>query len=899
MLDKRYATALCLLIGLLFSLCGAANCYAQETPVRNILLVNSYHQTMRWTQDMVTAVYDELQPDQNNLQLFIENMDTKRIYHENYMEVFGTLLKEKYRDTTFDLILVADNNAFDFMRQRRDQLFPQIPVVFCGINNLDLGTIEELADFTGVEEIFDTAATVDLALQNHPDTEEIFVVNDYLTTGRAIVAKMRIQLEPYKDQVKIRYNENLSIAELNTQIRTLKPGTIVLLGAFYSARHNNRVPGFYQSGVRLIEGSQVPVYTIYDFNIHKGVVGGKVASSYQQGKKMGQLAKEVLAGAKVKELPTINTGTTEYIFNFADLKRFSIAESDLPQGSKILNRPFSIYREYQSELILTGAFIILLLVIICALLISISRRHQAEQRLRENELKLKTIFNQSHALISLIAADETLIDINQPALAFCGRQKHELINRPFWEAGYGQSADDKQLLQRALTDATTGQVIKFELTANSAVGEEHIFDITISPVRDENGRTAYFVLERHDITHQARLAEQLRHAHKMEAVGTLAGGIAHDFNNILSGILGFSEMNLLEPDCSETIRNNCEKINSAAIRARELVLQILTFSRKDNVRIELARIDQIVQETVDLLTKTLARNIPMTVAIDPQTGWVMADKTQLHQVVMNLCTNACHANKDNGGQIFINLDAVSFDQTEEVGSETLKPGRYARLQVRDSGSGIAAEDLGRIYDPFFTTKKPGEGTGLGLSVVHGIIQNLGGAIAVTSRIAAGTVFTVWIPLSDEEPADQSATDDKGLVTGGLEHILWVDDEAMLVNLGQQFLESLGYRVTAVESSREALELFRRQPHDFDLIFSDLVMPELTGEQLAKAALKIRDDVPIILCSGHSGTLDRDKALELGAKDLLTKPLRLKNLARKIRAALDSSASSKSSPPPVS
>jgi PAS domain S-box-containing protein len=886
-INNRFLMVLVTMLVLLFSLNLATICHAQESPPRNILLLNSYHQTMRWTQDMVAAIYEELQPDNNNLQLFIENMDTKRIYNETYLSAFAQLLKAKYRDTAFDLILITDNNAFDFMRQHRDQLFPQSPVIFCGINNLDRKSVEGFTNFTGIEEIFDTAATIDLALQNHPNTKDVFVVNDYLTTGRAINAKMREQLEPYKNKLKIHYNDDLSIAALNAQIRALKPGSIVLLGAFYSARQETHVPGFYQSGMRLVEGSQVPIYAIYDFNIHEGVIGGKVASSAQQGKAIALLAKKILAEIPLITLPVIQTGKTEYIFNFETLKRFSIDEADLPKGSIIRNKPFSIYQQYQHELILIVISIFLLLIIICTLLISISRRHQAEQKLRENELKLKTIFNQSHAFLSLIAVDGRLLDINQSALSFCGRRKKAVLNRPFWDTGCWKNPEDKQLLRRTLKRAAEGEIVQYELTAISADNKQHIFDVTLSPIFDKKGRTACLVFESHDITQQRKLAEQLRHAHKMEAIGTLAGGIAHDFNNILSGILGFSEMNQLTPNCPESIRINSRKINSAALRGRELVLQILTFSRKDNVHNELVRIDQIVQEAVDLLEKTMAINLQIQVDIDPQTGGVVANKAQLHQVVMNLCTNACQAIGPKKGKIFVSLKAVTIDRMESYGPDTLPPGNFARLQVRDTGTGIETELLERIYDPFFTTKNPGEGTGLGLSVVHGIVQNLGGCIDVKSQIGSGTVFTVWIPLSDQVPEEVTKPEDITIKTTGHEHILWVDDEAMLVTLGQQFLESLGYRVTAMKSPKEALLLFEKQPYDFDLIFSDLVMPELSGDQLTKAALKIRKDIPIILCSGHSETLDKIKVIQFGARDLLTKPIRLKNLAKKIRTVLDS------------
>ncbi len=381
-----------------------------------------------------------------------------------------------------------------------------------------------------------------------------------------------------------------------------------------------------------------------------------------------------------------------------------------------------------------------------------------------------------------------------------------------------------------------------------------------------------------------QLAEQLRQSQKMEAIGTLAGGIAHDFNNILSAVLGYTELSLRNPSCEPKVKKNLEYVLMAAERGRDLVRQILLYSRKEEDNRKQLAIDQIIQGTVNLLRKTIPSTIPIRLSLSP-VGWVLGDETQIQQVVMNLCTNASHALPAQGGEILVGLQQLLIDQSASEWPPTLTQGNYAMLTVADNGVGIPPQVLTHIFDPFFTTKAQGKGTGLGLSVVHGIVKRHGGAITVESEVGKGTIFKVFFPLieaADAYPAAEPALE----VRGGTEHILWVDDEPMLKELGLEMLETLGYRVTATVSANEALELFQKKPDDFDLLISDQTMPEMPGADLMARVLAIRPGFPVILCTGHSEVLNQQNALSLGARSLLMKPLECDLLAKTIRTILD-------------
>ncbi|MGD9307914.1 MAG: response regulator [Desulfosarcina sp.] len=382
-----------------------------------------------------------------------------------------------------------------------------------------------------------------------------------------------------------------------------------------------------------------------------------------------------------------------------------------------------------------------------------------------------------------------------------------------------------------------------------------------------------------------QLEHQLRQSQKMEAIGTLAGGIAHDFNNVLSIILGNTELALADVPAEHCAHQNLERILTASLRAREMIQQLLSFSRKRESDRKPLRLNRVVAESIKLMRASLPTNISIELDISQTECTIIADATQIHQIMLNLCTNAAHAMADHGGTLTIRLEPVALDATTAADMEGLSPGNYARVIVTDTGHGIDKKIIDRIFDPYFTTKETGKGTGMGLAVVHGIIKSSGGAIKVFSRPGRFTEFHLYLPvvesMVDKEPVDFGHQQPPG----GQEHILIVDDEVMLVDMMRQVLEQLGYTVSAHTDSQSALRTVAARPHAFDLLITDMTMPEMTGTELTEAVKAVRDDLPVILCTGFNEHVRDANARTLGVQALILKPVSMQQLAETIRRVL--------------
>jgi signal transduction histidine kinase/CheY-like chemotaxis protein len=399
--------------------------------------------------------------------------------------------------------------------------------------------------------------------------------------------------------------------------------------------------------------------------------------------------------------------------------------------------------------------------------------------------------------------------------------------------------------------------------------------------RTEELKAAYDKLVQ-ETKEREQLETQLRQAQKMETLGTLVGGIAHDFNNVLAAIIGFSEMAADKMSENPRVERHLQRIHEAGVRARELIKQMLAFSRKKEPERKPVRLSSIVTETTRLIRASIPTTISIKTLVASESGPILGDVVQIQQVLLNLCTNAAHA-MPKGGVLDVTLAdcTVSPDTPDPHG---IGPGHYMKLDVRDTGTGISSDIIGRIFDPFFTTKKAGEGTGLGLSVVHGIVHQHGGYVTVESRPGEGTCFSVYFPRA-VHAARNPAADEEHVPTGN-ERVLFVDDEEALAEMGQELLESLGYEVIAKTSSLEALALVQSDPARFDIVITDQTMPELTGAELAAKVMAVRPDLAVVLCTGFSRTIDNKSAREAGVKALVMKPLTKAEIARAIREALD-------------
>ena len=379
------------------------------------------------------------------------------------------------------------------------------------------------------------------------------------------------------------------------------------------------------------------------------------------------------------------------------------------------------------------------------------------------------------------------------------------------------------------------------------------------------------------------LEARLQQAQKMVAIGTLAGGIAHDFNNILSPIVGHSELFLMDAPKNNAFRGSIQEIHTSALRAKRLVQQILTFSRQENSELQFMKIQPVVKEALKLMRSTIPTSIDIRQEIDADCGIIKADATQIHQIIMNLATNAFHAMEDKGGELSVRLREILSDDIERPTPDIAK-GPYACLTIADTGVGMDKNLVKKIFDPFFTTKEQGKGTGMGLSVVYGIVSKMGGTIRIFSEPGKGSEFNVYFPLK-KPSVDKQVPVSKARLQGGSEHILLVDDEEVVLKTEKQMLERMGYQVTSYSSSLEALEAFRSHPDEFDLIITDMSMPRMTGEKLAREMIRIQSDIPVLLCTGHSETISEEKAAGLGIKSFLLKPIAMNVLSEKIRELL--------------
>jgi two-component system cell cycle sensor histidine kinase/response regulator CckA len=391
------------------------------------------------------------------------------------------------------------------------------------------------------------------------------------------------------------------------------------------------------------------------------------------------------------------------------------------------------------------------------------------------------------------------------------------------------------------------------------------------------------IAQGHDITERKHLQKQLVQAQKMEAIGTLAGGIAHDFNNILSAIIGFTELAQMKLESDSEIKDDLKEVLTAGSRAKDLIKQILAFSRQTKEERMPVQMELIVKEALKLLRSTLPTTIDMRENIWSKSV-ILSDPTQLHQIVMNLCTNAAHAMREKGGILETTLTDVMLDSDFVSTHPDIHPGAYQKLTVSDTGHGIKLEVMNQIFDPFFTTKGVDEGTGLGLSVVYGIVKDCGGTITVYSEPDKGTTFNLYFPIL--KGTAEEKTSEYTIIPTGTERILLVDDEKPIVNIITKILSSLGYDVQSRTSSIEALELFKAMPKKFDLVITDMTLPQMSGDALAQELMKIRPDLPVILCTGFSENITKEKAETMGIKVFLMKPLLKEEMAHAIRRVLD-------------
>ncbi|WP_163338879.1 PAS domain-containing sensor histidine kinase [Desulfopila sp. IMCC35008] len=966
----------------------------------------------------MAGIESVLKPEENNIELIVEYMDTKAMsYGSEYKQVLYELYKYKYHDQDFDLIVSSDDNAFNFLKEYHEELFPHAPVVFCGLNNSDAPKLLNPEQFTGVLETTAPKETIDLILQLHPETKKIILIIDKTPSGEYRWKMIEPILRHFEHIQFIRLSDDYSIAEIEDILGGLTQDTSVIFFTLYRDKSGKYFS--VREGVsRVTRASTRPVYTTHLLELPYGVVGGKVLGGFHHGAFVAGIAKRILDGEKVSSIPFVKTSPTQFVFNYIALERWGLKLSDLPEGSVILNEPFSIYKEYKLFIWSIVSSIIILVAVILALQLNILRRKRAEKQLERSQQLLNKSQEISHvgswhldiknniltwsdeqyrifglkpqefdasydAFLDTIHPDDRDMVDRTYISAIENNLPYECIHRIIRHDGevrvvleksedvmdehgvtihsYGFTQDITELKAaeaslkeneakfRNLLESTS--TVPWELDLENSVftymghqieqilgysaaswkdmntwaervhpedreptiqfceietkeGRDHDFiyraihkDGSYRWIRDvvsvviESGKPKKLIGFMQDITDQKNLEQEqkqmeikLQQAQKLEAIGTLAGGIAHDFNNILGVILGYTEMAREDSPSGSAIAKYLDMVLEASNRAKNLVQQILTFSRQEQSKFVLFEPAQIVEEAIRMLRPTFPSTINIQQDIARQTGSVFADPSQFNQILINLCTNAFHAMEKSGGQLDICLKEIYLESENLVNEPDLTPGNYVQLSVHDSGLGISKEVKDKIFDPFFTTKDPGKGTGMGLSIIHGIVNSFGGFITFDSELDKGSTFHVFIPVSDKEKISENDLEEQ--ISKGKENILFIDDEQILGEMGKAMLERLGYNVTLRNSSLEALETFNNHHEQFDLVITDQTMPGMTGADLARRMIQIRPDIPVILCTGFSSIISEEEAALIGIKEFAYKPLTKRELSELIRKVLD-------------
>jgi signal transduction histidine kinase/ActR/RegA family two-component response regulator len=895
--------------------------------VQRVLVLNSYHPGYVWGESIMAGIRQVFDGSDRRVAIRYEYMDSKHYQPREIFAALRELYRIKYSRLSFDVIIASDNNAFDFLRLYRDELFPGVPVVFCGVNGFDPAMLAGRVGFTGIAEDYDLKGTLDLALKMFPKTRHLAAVSGMSTSSTINRKRLQELMPQYRDRVSFIDLSGLNPPELRARLQSLPEDTVIIYISYYLAPDGTTFT-VRESTSFVFQNSDLPMFSPWEYTMGHGVLGGMMLSGRNQARRAAEIAARILRGEPVSSIAVKRKSMIRPVFDYRRLRQFDISLASLPEGAVLRYEPRTFYYRYRNLVWGVTAFICYQFIIILVLMHIIARRKRAEASLRLEEARLEALLELSQmpetsmenlmrsavrkgveltrsraGYIALMNEGEELdclypwnvMDEDQCVIgahpAESEQWKRAVRTRlPVIENEYDDRRDDYNWSWGGVGINGSLTLPVFEedrLVAVAGVSDkEGGFDSSdvrqltllvqgiLQPIQKRRSREKRELLE-----------SRLRQAQKMEAIGTFAGGIAHDFNNILGTITTCGELALEDTEREDPVHEDLRHILKAAGRGKNLVGKIMTFSRRRDPELQPLQVRGIVRECMHML-QTMEPDMDIRLRTLTPSSLVLADPTQLHQVVMNICTNALQAMEDGGGALEIELEAVDLTSGGDPHPD-LGPGRYVRLAIRDTGPGIDPAVQDRIFEPFFTTRKKSGGTGLGLATAHGIVKRHKGALTVSSVPGRGTTFTVLLPCAH---AVRDLDLEKKPVTGpgGTEHILLVDDDTSLLYAGRKLLTRLGYSVRVCESGPEALADLGKTD-DVDLMITDQVMPGMTGLDLAARVEKIRPDLPVML---YSGLTDRDNPAVVAAlnqgriRAFLAKPFNGDDLAATVRAVLD-------------
>ena len=842
---------------------------------KNVLYVNSYHNGYQWSDEILDGIRSVLAASNYKIDLQIEYMDTKKYNYDHINKSLFKLYSEKFNDEDFDIIIVSDNYAYNFVIEHRDSLFPGIPLVFCGMNNFESADISS-GNLTGIVENFDLKRTLEVARKLHPEKNKMVVVGDQSLTGRSIEQQVYTMLSKYEGQLEVEFWFKLSLEETKEKVERLANDTFLFFSPWYQT-----VKGKFYTAEEVMEAiyshSSVPIYTTWEFLLGHGAVGGSMLSGLHHGKMAAEIALRILKGQRPDDIPVIVEPIGEYMFDYQVMQKLKVNQKLLPDGSIIINSPKAFY-ELPKELFWTiMVSILLLLIVLFFLVFTMLERRKVQRKVQEQLSFQETLMDTIPQLVSWKDISGKYLGANQTFSAFFGIDTpNGMISKSTREV----IQDNEYAKWSVEADtAVVGKQEEFRKLRKKIIdhsGETGWLEVNKVPLRDQSGKIIGILTTAENVTKEQNLEKQLLQSQKMEAIGTLAGGIAHDFNNILTSILNSTELALGDVEENSQTAKDLERALKAARRGSQVVKQILSFSRPSKEGFRSTDLSTVCHEVLSLLDASMPSNITVQSQISAGGILVDADPTQVHQVILNLCTNAFHALKENGGNLLVSLEEAMVD-SDLANTLSILSGRYLKITVSDNGPGIDAHIIDNIFDPFFTTKDITEGTGLGLSVVHGIVKGHRGGIRVESELGQGSRFEIYLPQSTatgiEITVDQQPEDAVGI------SILFVEDDEDQLNSVPRVLESLGHSVKAVNDPYEGIRMIDDGCR-FDLVISDYDMPEMRGTKLAEKL----SDTPFIIVSGREDAVNASMPYQ-NIQKVLLKPYDKDDLKRVLNFVL--------------
>jgi PAS domain S-box-containing protein len=876
-----------LLFLLILLLCMPARYGFSDDKSKTILVLHSYHKA-DWTDSLLEGIKSELN-NIDDLDLVIEYMDTKRINTPGYYRALDDIYSMKYNSTSFDVILTSDDNAYRFVLARQDGVFEKVPLVFCGVNRFDPLEIQDIDFVTGIVEKGDFKDTLAFAAKARRNAKTVHIIIDSTPTSRINQRALLQALAEQSPHMKVELLSNISLSELSIKLSSLPDDDFAFFVSFWEDGLGQPVSPDDLSDA--FKNSAVPVFGRSEWMMGKGLTGGKCVSGFNQGQAAAKLARRILSGESVSQIPVDKNSPNRFMFDYELLERYNIDHTLVPAHSLILNKPPpTLYQTNKGLIWSVIAVFLVLLSLVVSLALNINLRRKTETALRESKDHYQLLVNNQTDMIVKLDVEGRFLFVSPSFCRMFGKSSEELLGRyylPFvHEEDLAQTTESmKDLFKPPFS-------VFIEHRARIKDGWKWLSWMETAVLDDENSVTAIIGVGR-DITKQVQAEKKLQEnqekivrLQKMESLGLLAGGVAHDLNNVLSGIVSYPELILLDLKEDDALIEPITTILESGHRAVAIVQDLLTVARGVATTRNAVTMNDLVNDYLRSPEfKKLQHNYP---GISVQTGLaedllnVFVSPVHMRKVVMNLVVNAFEAS-DGSGTVEISTENRYLDKPLQ-GYDDVSTGEYCVLTISDTGPGISKEDLGRIFEPFYSKKVMGRsGTGLGLAVVWNIIQDHQGYIDIqTGR--SGTRIDIYLPITRKEVAGEETPLSIAGYTGNGETILVVDDEETQRVISCRILEKLGYTCTSVASGELAVEYLER--NSVDLVLLDMIMdPGIGGYETYKRIIAIHPGQKALIFSGFSESEDVKRAQSLGAGRYIKKPVTMERIGLAVKEEL--------------